>query len=122
MVNSIERICANGKCNDKFYSKNPKKKFCCSHCKNQAAYNYKLENYAWEVELSKARLKNIQILEYLFNKGNTKINSKLLSTMGFVFEAHYLPYESNSNEKAYRYGNLALIEKGQCDYYIVKVD
>lgn len=122
MVNSIAKSCANKMCNRKFDLKNPKKKYCCLHCKNQAAYNYKLENYAWEVELSKARLKNIQILEYLFNNDNTKIDVKLLKTMGFVAEATYLPYKSKSNEQLFRYGNLALIEKGKNDYLIVKTE
>jgi len=63
-----KRKCAYSKCGEYFEIKNPKKRFCCLSCKNKAAYLYKLQNYPWEIAQYKFRRKNIQILEYLYEK------------------------------------------------------
>ena len=102
------KICANPSCNSSFEYKNPKKRFCCLYCKNQAAYLYKLENYAWEVTMQKARLKNIQVLEYLLNKKTFKISDEELKKMGFDFCAAHIPHKDEQKRFVYRYGNIGL--------------
>jgi hypothetical protein len=98
--------CANSVCNNSFKVKNPKKKYCCMHCKNQAAYNYKLQEYEWEIEMDKNRKKNIQILEYLYNKENFRVNTDELIKLGFHAGASYLPFMQGKDLTVFRFGNI----------------
>ena len=103
------KICANPSCNSSFEYKNPKKRFCCLYCKNQAAYLYKLENYAWEVTMQKARLKNIQILEYLLKNNFSKANSTELKKSGFDFNVAFMADKDEQKRSVFRYGNIQML-------------
>ena len=105
----ISKTCANDVCGKPFDGKNPKKRFCCLHCKNQAAYNYRVFNYAWEVKMQKARNKNIQILEYLWNRKIVRIIKEELRKMGFDFMAGYIYRINEKGTIMFRYGNLGLV-------------
>jgi hypothetical protein len=78
------------------------------HCKNQAAYNYRLEVYPWEIEMQKRRNNNIQILEYFWNKKIFIIFKEELRKMGFDFIAAYMYIINVNGSKVFRYGNLGL--------------
>ena len=69
----MAKKCQNTLCNEPLIIGSLKKKYCNNHCKNQAAYQHKLTHYLWEVEIGKARIKNIKILEHLFNINVTVI-------------------------------------------------
>ena len=102
------KTCANSVCNASFKIKNPKKRFCSLHCKNQAAYNYRLKVYPWEVQLQKGRNKNIQILEYLWKNKTTRIQEEELRKMGFDFRAGYMYITYYKGFKIHRYGNICV--------------
>ena len=105
----ISKTCKNAVCGKPFDGKNPKKRYCCPHCKNQAAYNYRIINYAWEVKMQKARNKNIQILEYFWNRKFVRIIKEELRKMGFDFMAGYMYKINEKGTKMFRYGNLGLV-------------
>ena len=102
------KICANPGCKSSFAYKNSKKRFCNLYCKNQAAYLYKLENYGWEVNMQKARQKNIQILEYLINKKTFKISEEELKKLGFDIHAAHIPHKDEQKRFVYRFGNIGM--------------
>lgn len=104
----MARKCQNPLCNESFMIGSLKKKYCDNHCKNQAAYQHKLTHYIWEVEVSKARIKNIKILEHLFNINVTSVTLTHLKSMGYVDEACYVASFDERNKPFFRYGNLAI--------------
>ena len=122
IANLIAKRCANLFCKEYFDTKNPKKRFCCDHCKNQAAYRHRMSYYQWEVEMAKARLGNIKILEYLYNLKVEKITLKELRNMGFVIECNYYPYSEKENIKIYRFGNVGIIHTTNKDVTILKIE
>ena len=102
------QICANSNCDESFDTKNDTKKYCCISCKNKANYNYHKEVYSWEVIMLKARNKNIQILEYLWNKDIFKIRKYDLIKFGFDFMAGYMYISDDDCTKTFRFGNIGL--------------
>ena len=114
--------CANSVCDNSFAVKNPKKKYCCMHCKNQAAYNYKQKVYEWEIEMDKARKKNIQILEYLYNKENFKVNTAELKKLGFNVEASYLPFIHGKEKNIFKYGNIYVRILSNKEFELFKIN
>lgn len=113
-------LCANPSCQLPLDGRNPKKKYCSINCKNQAAYAYKKEHYAYENKLFKGRLGNIQILEHLYHRGTRKTNDTVLRSMGFDFEAAIMPYRNEENLDVFRFGNLGLIQLEPKHYELVK--
>ena len=111
-----KRKCAYSKCDKYFELKNPKKRFCNINCKNKAAYLYKLKNYPWEIKQLKARRKNIQILEYMYDQNKTLLSLEDLMLLGFEITCAILPYKNTLGQPVYRYGNLLLtiITKNEC--------
>jgi len=105
-----------------FEYKNPRKKFHDIHCKNQAAYIYKQQNYSWEVEMQKARWKNIEILEFLLKDGHSRISLEQLKIMRFNFNAAHIPHTDEQNRSVFKYGNIAMciISKNECELFYTK--
>lgn len=119
----IIKVCCNPKCtHPHIETKNPKKKFCSIYCKNQAAYLYHQTIYEWEVQLFKARQKNIQLLEYLINKEIWNINKEELKKMGFDFDAANIPLIGSDGSIAFRYGNIVLCQfsNNECKLFTFK--
>ncbi len=112
-----KRKCAFKKCDKYFALKNPKKRYCCLSCKNKAAYLYLLDNYPWEVLQFKTRRKNIQILEYLYNKKTTLTSITDLKLLGFDNKCAIIPSKNSFAQQVYRYGNilLTIISKSECE-------
>lgn len=120
MAAMISKTCANEVCGKPFDGKNPKKRFCCPHCKNQAAYNYRMANYAWEVKMLKARNKNIQILEYFWNKKMFRIIKEELRKVGFDFMAGYMYRINEKGTKMFRYGNIGLVLLSETEVKLIE--
>jgi hypothetical protein len=116
------RKCDNPKCNETWVIKNPKKRFCKDKCKNRVARLYKLENYAWEIKMEKARKKNMQVLEGLINRNILKINEQELYKMGFDITVAYIPFKDEDQKYVYRFGNIAvrLISKTEFEIFTLK--
>ena len=108
MKNLKTKTCANSVCGKSFNFKSPKKIYCCQHCKNQASYNFRLKEYAWEVNMQKLRNKNIQILEYLWRINMVKILREELRKMGFDFISAYIFITDDQGNAIFRYGNIGL--------------
>jgi hypothetical protein len=108
MKNLKTKTCPNSGCGKSFNYKSPKKKFCCLHCKNQSRYKYQKEVYSWEAEMLKGRNKNIQILEYLWNKKIFTIQEEELKKFGFDFRAGFMYSFTVKGNKIFRYGNIGL--------------
>ena len=110
------KICASPNCQEPFEYKSSKKKFCNNYCKNQAAYQHIILVYPWDVAMFKARRKNIQIVEYLFEKGYCRILYHELIQMGFDPSAAYSPVQGEDGASYMRYGNIGLriISKTEC--------
>jgi hypothetical protein len=64
--------------------------------------------YSWEAEMLKGRNKNIQILEYLWNKKILTIQEEELKKFGFDFRAGLLYSFTAKGTKIFRYGNIGL--------------
>ncbi|MCL4816876.1 MAG: hypothetical protein KJZ56_09575 [Flavobacteriales bacterium] len=107
----ITKKCENPKCKlPAFKTDNLKKKYHDVHCKNQANYWYKVEEYAWEILMQKIRKNNIKALKYLYSK-NFIINSKeTLMKLGFNFNFSYIHYSDDAGNKIFRFGNLGLMQ------------
>lgn len=120
MAAMISKICANAECSKSFDDKNPKKRYCCPHCKNQAAYNYRMKVYAWEVKMLKARNKNIQVLEYLWNNKMVKIMKEELRKMGFDFMASYMYVINDNGSKLFRYGNIGVLLMSETEVKLIE--
>jgi hypothetical protein len=101
--------CANPKCNLALKGTNPKKRFCNLRCKNKAAYLYRLDKYDWEEKMQKKRRKNIQLLEYSYSLGFTKITINELEKMGFNEDAAHIPFTDDRGRMTFRFGNLLLV-------------
>jgi hypothetical protein len=110
--------CENSQCKKLFETKNPKKRFCCLHCKNQAAYNHTQNNYSWEMNLLNARKRNIKILEYLIRKNTTTVSNEELKRMGFNSEASFLPTTNKLNQNEFRYGNCLIVLVKQNEFQL----
>src|ERR1035437_10076486 len=105
----ITKQCENPKCKKPpFQTKNPKKKFHDNHCKNQADYWDKVNEYGWEILMQKFRKGNFKILECLFTKEYFLNSEGTLEKFGFDFNAAYIHYLDESGNKVYRFGNLGL--------------
>ncbi len=102
------RKCAYSKCDESFDIKNDSKKYCDTSCKNKANYKYRKEEYSWEVKMLKSRNKNIQILEYLWNKKIFTIRKDDLIKFGFEFMAGYMYISDDEGTKMFRFGNIGL--------------
>ncbi len=120
MAAMISKKCANEVCGKPFDGKNPKKRFCCPHCKNQAAYNYRMANYAWEVKMLKARNKNIQILEYLWNRKMVRIKEEELLKLGFDFIAGYMYTINEKGTIMFRYGNIGILLQSKTEVKLIE--
>jgi hypothetical protein len=59
--------------------------------------------------MQKARNKNIQILEYLWNRKIVRIIKEELRKMGFDFMAGYIYRINEKGTIMFRYGNLGLV-------------
>lgn len=117
------RICANPSCDrPPFELKNPKKKFHDTRCKNQSTYLYKKNVYDYEFKMQKARLKNIQVLEYLINNGHSKIEINQLTLLGFDLNAAYLASIGSDNSRSFFYGNIEmrLVSETSCKISYIK--
>ena len=109
--------CAFTKCEKTFEVKNPKKRFCCLRCKNKAAYEYQLKTYPWEIKQFKARRKNIQILEYLYNQRKLKVTLDNLKLLGFTVECAIIASKNEQKQSVFRFGNtlLTIISDKECE-------
>jgi hypothetical protein len=100
--------CAFTQCEKTFEIKNPKKRFCCLSCKNKAAYEYLLKTYTWEIKQLKARRKNIQILEYLYNQQKLRVTLNELNLLGFEIECAIIAFKNEQKQSVFRFGNILL--------------
>lgn len=91
-----------------FQVKNPKKRFCSLSCKNKAAYLFNLKTYDWEIKQFKARRKNIQILEYLYNQGKIRVTLDDLKLIGFEENCAIIPSKNEQKKIVFRFGNILL--------------
>ncbi len=109
--NMITKQCENPKCKKPpFQTKNTKKLFHDVHCKNQADYWNKVNEYDWEILMQKFRKGNIKILEHLFKNEYFLNSEKTLEKFGFDFSAVFIHYFDDLGNKVYRFGNLGLIQ------------
>ena len=102
------RKCAYSKCDESFDIKNDSKKYCDTSCKNKANYKYRKEEYSWEADMLKGRNKNIQILEYLWNKKIFTIQEVELKKFGFDFRVGFIHSFTVKGTKIFRFGNIGL--------------
>ncbi len=110
------KICPNPACKTPFKTKNSKKRFCCLHCKNQAAYWYRQNVYAWEILMCNMRIKNIKILEHLVSQKIFKINRAELKVLGFDIECGYTPYSDLNEQVVYRFGNIYMVHVTKTEF------
>ena len=115
-----KRICANPLCGLEFETTNPKKMFHNNSCKNKAAYHYKQTEYPWEVMMQKARNRNIQVLEYLYNKGDRTADHYELIKMGFDVHAVYIP-NLQGTIFVFQFGNIELREISTNKYSLTSI-
>lgn len=115
----MKKQCANSKCCKTFETKNVKRMFCGTPCKNQAAYYYKIKHYDWENKMFKALRRNIQILELFMNQGEKNVLYSELKKVGFDTSASYMPVKREDNKFIFRFGNIGLKElnKNECQLF-----
>lgn len=116
------RICKNPECGCSFETTNPKHIYCNLKCKNRAGYLRSQADYPLEHAMHKARIKNVRILDDLYQRGFFKVTMDTLKILGFNHNIGMIPQKDKLGRNYFVYGKIALLLTSSTECELISIN